>query len=110
MFTPTMSSSGSRRPGWQLLADSSNPWFLEQQALACVRSRLGSPCEALRKAGGFPFTCSTFEHVSGQPLLGLTRDGEKGLKVIQTERGPIAPRSGLILPFSLTFCQIVASV
>jgi hypothetical protein len=54
--------------------------------------------------------CSTFAHVSGQPLLGLTRDGEKGLKVIQTERDPIAPRSGLILPFSLTFCQIVASV
>ena len=46
--------------------------------------------------------------MSGNPLLGITRDGDKGLKVIQTERGPIAPFPGLILPFSLTFCQIVA--
>ena len=40
---------------------------------------------------------STFEHVSGNPLLRLTRDGDKGLKVIKTERSPVAPRSGLIL-------------
>jgi hypothetical protein len=48
--------------------------------------------------------------LSGDPLLGVTRDGDKGLKVIQTERGPITPRAGLILdrPFSLLFCQIVA--
>ncbi|HJS67442.1 MAG TPA: tyrosine-type recombinase/integrase [Nitrospiraceae bacterium] len=40
---------------------------------------------------------STFEHVSGgDPLLGLTRDGDKRLKVIETERDPIAPRPGLI--------------
>jgi hypothetical protein len=62
---------------------------------------------------------STFEYVSGNPLLGVTRDAGKGLKVIETERSPIAPRSGLILeragevvekngPFSLLFCQIVA--
>ena len=46
--------------------------------------------------------------MSGNPLLGITRDGDKGLKVIQTERGPIAPGAGLIHPFSLPFCQIVA--
>ena len=46
--------------------------------------------------------------MSGDPLLGFTRHADKGLKVIETERGPIAPRTGLIFPFSLTFCQIVA--
>jgi hypothetical protein len=40
---------------------------------------------------------STFEGVSGHPLLGVTREHEKSLKVIQTERGPIAPFPGLIL-------------
>ena len=35
--------------------------------------------------------------MSGNPLLGVTRDGDKGLKVIETERGPMAPCSGLIL-------------
>ena len=34
---------------------------------------------------------------SGDPLLGLTRDSEKRLKVIETERCPIAPLPGLIL-------------
>jgi len=34
--------------------------------------------------------------VSGDPLLGLTRHGDKGLKVIETKRGPVAPRYGLI--------------
>jgi hypothetical protein len=33
----------------------------------------------------------------GYPLLRVTRDGDKSLKVIQTERGPIAPRAGLVL-------------
>ena len=33
----------------------------------------------------------------GYPLLRVTRDGDKSLKVIQTELGPIAPRAGLIL-------------
>ena len=35
--------------------------------------------------------------MSGDPLLGITRDGDKGFEVIETERGPIAPRAGLIL-------------
>jgi len=35
--------------------------------------------------------------VSGDPLHGVTRDGDKRLKVIETERGSIAPRPGLIL-------------
>ena len=54
-----------------------------------------------REAPGWPEashgTRSAFQGVSGDPLLGLTRDGEKGLKVIKTERGPIAPCPGLIL-------------
>jgi hypothetical protein len=33
---------------------------------------------------------------------------DQRLKVIQTVRSPIAPRSGLILPFSLVFSQMVA--
>ena len=40
---------------------------------------------------------AALQGVSGDPLLGLTRAGEKGFKVIETERRPIAPRSGLIL-------------
>jgi hypothetical protein len=35
--------------------------------------------------------------MSGNLLLGLTRDGGKGFEVIETERSPLAPRSGLIL-------------
>ncbi len=35
--------------------------------------------------------------MSGDPLLGFTRDSEKGFEVIETERRPVAPRSGLIL-------------
>ena len=35
--------------------------------------------------------------MSGHPVLGVTRDGDQGLKVVQIERSPIAPRSGLIL-------------
>jgi hypothetical protein len=47
--------------------------------------------------------------MSGDPLLGFTRHADKGLKVIETERGPIAPCPELILaPFSLVFSQIVA--
>ena len=40
---------------------------------------------------------SAFEGVSGNPLLGLTGHADKGLKVIETEGGPIAPFPGLIL-------------
>ena len=40
---------------------------------------------------------SSFEGVSGDPLLGVAREGDKGFEVIETERCPIAPRSGLIL-------------
>ena len=35
--------------------------------------------------------------MSGDPLLGVMRDGDKGSTFIETEGGPIAPRSGLIL-------------
>src|SRR6267143_743326 len=38
--------------------------------------------------------------MSGNPLFGVTRDGDKRLKVIETERGPIAPHSGLILEWA----------
>ena len=41
-----------------------------------------------------------FQGVSENPLLGLTRNANKGVKVIQTERGPIAPRPGLILQWA----------
>jgi len=61
---------------------------------------------------------SALQGGSGNPLLGLTRDVDKGFEVIETERSAIEPRSGLILErpregrceerFSLTFCQIVA--
>ena len=51
---------------------------------------------------------ATLQDMSGNPLLGVTRYGDKALKIIETERSPIAPRAGLIPPFSLTFSQIVA--
>jgi hypothetical protein len=35
--------------------------------------------------------------MSGNPILGVTRHGEQGLKVVETERSPVAPRPGLIL-------------
>ena len=35
--------------------------------------------------------------MSGNPLLRLTRDRDKGFKVIETERSAIAPPPGLIL-------------
>ena len=35
--------------------------------------------------GDFPLIPSTFEGVSGDPLLGLTRHADKGLKVIEPE-------------------------
>jgi len=35
--------------------------------------------------------------MSGYPLLGLMRDGDEGLKVIETKRIAIAPRARLIL-------------
>ena len=38
--------------------------------------------------------------MSGDPLLGLVRNFDKGLKVIETERCPIAPRAGLILEWA----------
>ena len=34
--------------------------------------------------------------MSGNPVLGVTRDGDKRFKVVETERSAIAPRSGLI--------------
>ena len=40
---------------------------------------------------------SGFEGMSGNPLLGLTGYREKCLKVIETERSPIAPRCDLSL-------------
>ena len=36
---------------------------------------------------------STLQGMSENPLLGLTRHGDKGFKVIETERSPIAPRA-----------------
>ena len=59
--------------------------------------------------------------MSCNPLLGVTRHGDKGFEVIETERSPIAPYSRLILewaekvvakngPFSVTFFQIVALI
>jgi hypothetical protein len=40
---------------------------------------------------------STLHGVSGDPFLGRTRDGDQGLKVIETKRGAIEPRSDLSL-------------
>jgi hypothetical protein len=51
---------------------------------------------------------SAFQRVIGDPLFGRTRDGDQIFEVIETERSPITPRAGLIPPFSLLFCQIVA--
>ena len=48
-----------------------------------------------RRAGGFP-GMKLNACVSEDPLFGLTRDGEQGLKVIETERGPITPRARLV--------------
>jgi|CXWL01.1.fsa_nt_gi hypothetical protein len=42
-------------------------------------------------------TRSVLQCVSGDPLLGVTRDGDKGFEVIETKRIPIAPGAGLIL-------------
>jgi hypothetical protein len=36
-------------------------------------------------AGDLPLITSAFEGVSGDPLLALTRQVDKGLKVIETE-------------------------
>ena len=38
--------------------------------------------------------------MSGHPLLGLASKREQGLKVIQAERGPIAPCAGLIFEWA----------
>ena len=38
--------------------------------------------------------------MSGDPLLGLVHNSDKGLKVIETEGSPIAPRAGLILEWA----------
>jgi hypothetical protein len=35
--------------------------------------------------------------MSGNPLLGVTRESDKRLKVMEPERGSITPRAGLIL-------------
>jgi hypothetical protein len=35
--------------------------------------------------------------VNGDPLLGLMCDGDQGFEVIESERSPSAPRSGLFL-------------
>ena len=35
--------------------------------------------------------------MSGNPLMCLTRDSDKGFEVIETERSPVAPCAGLIL-------------
>ncbi len=40
---------------------------------------------------------STLHGVSGHPFLGRTRDGDQGLKVIETKRGAIEPCSDLSL-------------
>ncbi len=40
---------------------------------------------------------SALQGMSGNPLFGVTRNGDKRLKVIETERGPIAPLPRLIL-------------
>ena len=40
---------------------------------------------------------STLQAMSGNPLLGLMRDDDKGLKVIETERSPVETHAGLIL-------------
>ena len=50
-----------------------------------------------RRAGGFPENRSALQDVSGHPLLGFKRDIHQRLKVIETERGPVAPHPGLIL-------------
>ena len=39
---------------------------------------------------------SAFQGMSGNPLLGLTRDGDQGFEVTETKRSPIAPRARLI--------------
>ena len=55
----------------------------------------------VREASGWPKAShgsrSALQGMSGNPLLGLTRDDDKGLKFIETERYAIAPRPGLIL-------------
>ena len=54
---------------------------------------IGSP----RKTGGFPWNTLSASRLSGNPLLGVTGDGDKRFEVIETERGAIAPGAGLIL-------------
>ncbi len=41
------------------------------------------------KTGGFPVMPSTFEGMSGDPLLDFTRHADKGLEVIESELGPL---------------------
>ena len=43
---------------------------------------------------------SMLQDMSGDPLLGLVHNSDKGLKVIETEGSPIAPRAGLILEWA----------
>ena len=38
--------------------------------------------------------------MSGNPILGVTRDVDKGFEVIETERSPVAPLPGLILEWA----------
>ena len=51
-------------------------------------------------AGGLLLILLTFEFVNEYPLLGLTRDVDKGFEVIETERRPVAARAGLILEWA----------
>ena len=43
-----------------------------------------------------PGNSLALQDVSGNPVLGVTSDGDKGFEVIETERSPVAPRAGLI--------------
>ena len=38
--------------------------------------------------------------MSGNPILGVTHDSDKGFEVIETERSPVAPLPGLILEWT----------
>ena len=84
------SSLTSRRLNSRVLSGSVGPMFSPGSERVYWK---GSP----RRTGDFPVMPSAFEGVSGHPLLGLTRDHEKRLKVIETEGGSIAPLPGLIL-------------
>jgi len=62
----------------------------------CHLAKEGSRVGGSKGSAGSPeasqWSGSAFQDMSGDPLLGLTRDSENRLKVIETERGSIAPR------------------